>query len=79
MSGFSVSSRVTTPFCLAFFIFCAEGFATRAIGGIGFVIQSDVDRMSAEVGYWLGEAFWGRGIVTEALVAVTSHAARTVS
>jgi ribosomal-protein-alanine N-acetyltransferase len=45
-----------------------------AVGGIGFVMQVDVERISAEVGYWLGESFWGRGIVTEALVAVTHHA-----
>ena len=47
----------------------------EACGGIGFALQSDVDRVSAEVGYWLGEAYWGRGIVTEALVAVSRYAA----
>jgi len=46
----------------------------QAVGGIGYVLQQDVDRMSAEIGYWLGESFWGRGIVTEALVAVTRYA-----
>jgi RimJ/RimL family protein N-acetyltransferase len=51
-----------------FFAIAVDG---DAVGGIGFVMQSDVDRMSAEVGYWLGEAVWGRGITTEALVAVT--------
>jgi RimJ/RimL family protein N-acetyltransferase len=45
-----------------------------AVGGVGFMLQHDVDRMSAEVGYWLGEPFWGRGITTEALVAVTRYA-----
>ena len=45
-----------------------------AVGGIGFLLQTDVDRVSAEIGYWLGEAFWGRGIATEALLAVTHHA-----
>src|SRR5206468_12199462 len=45
----------------------------EAAGGIGFVLQQDVDRASAEIGYWLGEPFWGRGITTEALVAVTGH------
>jgi RimJ/RimL family protein N-acetyltransferase len=45
-----------------------------AVGGIGFVLHGDVDRVSAEIGYWLGEPFWGRGITTEALVAVTRYA-----
>src|SRR6186997_3664193 len=39
----------------------------EAVGGIGFSPGNDVERFSAEVGYWLGEPFWGRGIVTEAL------------
>jgi len=46
----------------------------KAIGAIGFVLQKDVDRVSAEIGYWLGEPFWGRGIATEALIAITRHA-----
>jgi len=46
----------------------------KAVGGIGFRLQSDVDRVSAEIGYWLSEPFWGRGIVTEALGAVTKYA-----
>jgi len=41
------------------------------IGGIGFHPQADVHRLSAEVGYWLGEPFWGRGIATAALRALT--------
>lgn len=47
------------------------------VGGVGFVIQPDVQRVSAEVGYWLGEPFWGRGIATEALAAITRHAIDT--
>src|SRR5436309_2892387 len=46
----------------------------KAVGGIGFVLQKDVERVSSEIGYWLGEPFWGRGIVTEAVVAVTRYA-----
>lgn len=45
-----------------------------AIGGIGFELREDVFRRSAEIGYWLGEPFWGRGIATEALRAVTECA-----
>jgi RimJ/RimL family protein N-acetyltransferase len=43
----------------------------EAAGGIGYVPGSDIERFSAEIGYWLGEAHWGRGIVTEALMLVT--------
>lgn len=43
----------------------------EAIGGIGLHIQPDVYRISAELGYWLGEPFWGQGIATEAVRAVT--------
>ena len=46
----------------------------EAAGGIGFVSGTDVERYSAEIGYWLGEAFWRRGIVTEALSLVTEYA-----
>ena len=46
----------------------------QAVGGIGFTVLTDVERVSAEIGYWLGESYWGRGIVTEALVAVTQYA-----
>lgn len=46
----------------------------RAAGGIGFVLQMDVDRVSSEIGYWLAEPFWRRGIVTEALMAVSAYA-----
>jgi ribosomal-protein-alanine N-acetyltransferase len=37
------------------------------VGGIGYVPGVDVMRCSAEVGYWLGEPFWGRGIATAAI------------
>lgn len=48
----------------------------EAVGGIGFTVQNDVAHRSAEIGYWLGEQFWGRGIATEALTAVTEYAFR---
>ena len=46
----------------------------EAVGSIGFVLHPDVERVSAEIGYWLAEPFWGRGITTEALVATTRYA-----
>jgi [ribosomal protein S5]-alanine N-acetyltransferase len=53
------------------FAIAVEG---RAVGGIGFVLHDDVERVSAEIGYWLGEPFWGRGIAAEALKALTTYA-----
>jgi RimJ/RimL family protein N-acetyltransferase len=49
----------------------------KAVGAIGFTIHRDVERVSAEIGYWLGEPFWGKGITTRALKAVTEYAIRT--
>ena len=62
----AMSQRPETMFAIA--------VDDQAVGGIGFTVLTDVERVSAEIGYWLGEPFWGRGIVTEALVAVTQYA-----
>lgn len=45
----------------------------EAAGGIGIELRTDVERVSAEIGYWLGESVWGRGIATDALKAVTAE------
>ena len=45
----------------------------EAVGAVGFVPGRDIERYSAEIGYWLGEELWGRGIATEALSLVTDH------
>lgn len=44
------------------------------VGSVGYVPGRDIERYSAEIGYWLGEAYWGRGIASEALRLVTAHA-----
>ncbi len=62
----AVSSEPETDFAIV--------FGGEAAGGIGFTLGSDVERFSAEVGYWLGEGFWGRGIATAALRAATRWA-----
>ena len=43
-------------------------------GGIGYTSRTDVERIGAEVGYWLGRAFWGRGIATAALRLLSARA-----
>jgi RimJ/RimL family protein N-acetyltransferase len=50
--------------------------ATReeAIGGIGVGPKQDVYRLTAEMGYWLAEPYWGKGIMTEAVARFTDYA-----
>ena len=49
----------------------------RAIGGIGLRLGSDVTKYSAQLGYWLGEAFWGRGIMREAVMTFSDYCFQT--
>lgn len=39
----------------------------EAVGSIGIFLQDDVCRCSGELGYWLGEPFWGNGIMHRAV------------
>jgi RimJ/RimL family protein N-acetyltransferase len=48
--------------------------AGEAAGAIGLRFRSDVERCSAELGYWLGEQFWGRGLMTAAIQGFTAWA-----
>jgi len=42
-------------------------------GVIGLILQSDVYRLSAEMGYWIGEPYWGQGITTEAIDILSDY------
>lgn len=53
--------------------------ATTVIGGIGLMPGQDVHRFSAELGYWLGESYWGNGIMTSAVCALVSYGFREFS
>lgn len=48
--------------------------AGEAIGGLGLQRLPDIGRCSAEIGFWLGEPFWGRGIASAAVHKVADHA-----
>jgi RimJ/RimL family protein N-acetyltransferase len=54
------------------------GFAIEvdglAVGGVGLVPLEDVHAIGAHIGYWLGESYWGRGIMTAVVRAVSDHA-----
>ncbi|MEP7346083.1 MAG: GNAT family protein, partial [Gemmatimonadaceae bacterium] len=38
-------------------------------GSIGLIPGTDIYARSAEIGYWLGEEFWGQGLAADALAA----------
>lgn len=46
----------------------------EAVGSIGLTFREDVYRKNVEIGYWLSEEYWGKGIVTEAVKQVTQYA-----
>ncbi len=45
----------------------------KVAGGIGITLQNDIYYKNARIGYWLGEPFWGKGIMTEALALFTDY------
>lgn len=47
---------------------------SAAVGIIGVQFHTDIERCSAELGYWLGEAMWGRGLATAAVRQFTAWA-----
>ena len=48
----------------------------EAVGGIGLTLETDIERCSAEIGYWLGKAVWGRGLATAAVKTLVGYGLR---
>jgi len=44
------------------------------VGGIGLRPGRDIERYSAELGYWLGREYWGHGIATAAVCLLCDYA-----
>jgi ribosomal-protein-alanine N-acetyltransferase len=44
------------------------------VGGIGFEPLPGVYRICADIGYWIAEPYWGRGIATAALIDASRRA-----
>lgn len=53
--------------------------AGEAAGGIGVIPATGNERRTAEIGYWIGESLWGRGIAAEALTLMTPYALEAFS
>lgn len=52
----------------------AVEYGGEAVGGVGFQIGADIARISAEMGYWLSQDYWGRGLTTRAVQATSEWA-----
>ncbi len=39
----------------------------KLAGSIGLTLGSDIQRKSAELGYWIAQPYWGQGVATEAV------------
>ncbi|WP_108808499.1 GNAT family N-acetyltransferase [Aquimarina spinulae] len=48
-------------------------FGGELCGVISLMLQDDMYRKSAEIGYWLGEPYWGKGITTKAVDQITKY------
>lgn len=46
---------------------------SKAIGSIGVFRQQNIHRRTAELGYYIAEGYWGRGLMTEAVTQVCRH------
>ena len=45
----------------------------KAIGGIGLEMKKDVYAKTMEFGYWIGEEYWNKGIITEAIETISDY------
>lgn len=45
----------------------------KAVGGIGILLKDDIYRKNAEIGYWLGEPHWGKGIMSWAIIEMVNY------
>jgi RimJ/RimL family protein N-acetyltransferase len=50
----------------------------RLVGGIGLEPLGDIYRQTTEIGYWLGETFWGNGLACRAVALMLGHAFSTL-
>jgi len=45
----------------------------KAIGSIGVFRQQNIHRKTAEMGYYIAEEYWGKGIMTEAVKQICEY------
>ncbi|KAK4240972.1 acyl-CoA N-acyltransferase [Achaetomium macrosporum] len=74
--GFAMNFKAPGTDILTSYAICDPVINTY-LGGIGVKTREDIEENTFEVGYWIGEASWGKGIMTEALRAYAKWVFRT--
>ena len=69
--AFIAHTRTLDPLCD--FAIVVDG---KAVGTVGYMPHTDVQRVSAEIGYWIGEKYWGKGIVAKIVADFTDFVFR---
>src|SRR5262249_53888978 len=52
----------------------AIAFEDQAVGGCGMVPEEGMRRCNCQVGWWLGQGHWGKGVVTSVARALVARA-----
>lgn len=48
-------------------------YKDHVAGSIGITLKEDIYRKTIEIGYFIGEAFWGKGIATQAVAHLLNY------
>jgi [ribosomal protein S5]-alanine N-acetyltransferase len=67
--GFAVTAEPEVDFAIE--------YHGESVGGLGLTLGAREERHSAELGYWLGEEVWGKGIATAAVRSFAAFAGST--
>ena len=70
--GFIANASKTEPYHIM-----AIDVDGEAVGAIGLHPQEDIFAKNAEMGYWLAEPFWGKGIMTRAIQQMVDYGFQT--
>jgi ribosomal-protein-alanine N-acetyltransferase len=58
-------------------VYFAIIYKNQLAGSIGITVKTDIYRKNVEIGYFVAQKYWGKGIATKAIKAATSYAFRT--
>ncbi len=63
--GFNLSKKPIENFAIT--------YRGQLVGSIGVIFKEDIYRKTIEIGYFVGEAYWGKGIASQAVGILLQH------